>query len=172
VIYCVQYQVLLIEVGCFLSIKSDSELRSILSIPTISAMRGLSNDHDNDFLADTFLRTVWLFQLLVTSPVAIALGVSSLVRLLEVHGPIYDFIASLCTSIFAAGIVFILIVQRKTFENGVSLSLTVKFEALKSALATILWIWCMVDAAVQPTSDWNRRTPRMIAASCSSILLL
>jgi hypothetical protein len=168
----VRYQVRLIELGCFPSVNSNAELRSILFTRTISKMRGLSNDNDNDFLADTFLRTVWLFQLIVTSPIAIALGVSSLVRLLEVHGPIYDFIASLCTSIFAAGIVFILIVQRKTFENGVSLSLTIKFEASKSALATILWVWCMVDAGVQPTSDWNRRTPRLIAASCSSILLL
>lgn len=137
-------------------------------------MRGLHDEDDTDFLADTFLRTAWLFQLIVTGPVAVALGGSAFVRLLEVHGPVYDFVTSLFTALIAAAIVFIIIVQRKTFENGVSIHLTLKFETLKSIFATGLWIWCMIDAGVQPTAigKWNRLGPRMVAASCSSVLLL
>lgn len=135
-------------------------------------MRGLQDDHDADFLATTFLRTIWLFQLVVTSPIAAALGVSAVVRLLEVHGPIYDFVTSLCTALVAAAIVFIVIVQRRTFENGVSILVTLRFEALKSIFATALWVWLMVDAGVQPESYFNLKTPRLIAAACSSVLLL
>lgn len=135
-------------------------------------MRGLpDNDHDS-VLRDTILRTFWLFQLCVSAPVSVALGVSAFVRLVEVHGAVYDFAASLFTSIMAGIIVFIIILQRRTFEQGLPIDLTMKFEEAKSALASSLWIWELVDAGIQPTTRWNRRGPRMAAAGLSALVLL
>ena len=135
-------------------------------------MRGLPDGEHTSLLRDTILRTFWLFQLCVSAPVCAALGVSAFVRLVEVHGAVYDFAASLFTSMMAAVIVFILILQRRTFEQGLSIDLTMKFEEAKSALATSLWIWELVDSGIQPTTMWNRRGPRMAAAGISAIVLL
>lgn len=150
----------------------SSEDDAISQIKDETAMRGLPVDENNTVLRDTVLRTFLLFQLCVSAPVAASLGVSAYVRLVEVHGPVYDFVASLLTSMMAAAIVFILILQRRTFEQGLPIDLTLKFEEAKSALATSLWIWEMVDAGVQPTTMWNRRGPRMAAAGISALVLL
>ncbi|KAK5167674.1 uncharacterized protein LTR77_007373 [Saxophila tyrrhenica] len=135
-------------------------------------MRGLQDSPSTDsLLRDTILRTFWLFQLCVSAPISCALGVSAFVRLVEVHGFIYDFIASLIPSLMAGVIVFILVIQRRMFEHGLSIDLTLKFEAVKSILATSLWIWELVDSGVQPTTVWNQRGPRMVAAGVSAIVL-
>lgn len=153
-------------------ISHSSEDDSISQPKSEAAMRGLPVDENNTVLRDTVLRTFLLFQLCVSAPVAASLGVSAYVRLVEVHGPVYDFVASLLTSMMAAAIVFILILQRKTFDRGLPIDLTLKFEEAKSAMATSLWIWEMVDAGIQPTTMWNRRGPRMAAAGVSALVLL
>ncbi len=135
-------------------------------------MRGLPDNADHSLLRDTVLRTFWLFQLCVAAPISAALGVSAFVRLVEVHGAVYDFVASLITSLMGGVIVFILIIQRRTFEHGLHIDLTLRFEEVKSILATSLWVWEMVDAGIQPTSVWNQRGPRLIAAGASAIVLL
>ena len=135
-------------------------------------MRGLQDEHDHSLLRDTILRTFWLFQLCVAAPIACALGGSAFVRLVEVHGAVYDFVTSLVTSMTAATIVFLLILQRRTFEQGLHIDLTLRFEVVKSVLATSLWIWEMVDSWIQPTTVWNQRGPRMVAAGVSATVLL
>lgn len=136
-------------------------------------MRGLPSDTDHlPHLRNTILRTFYLFQLCVSAPLCIFLGLWAFVRLVEVHRAIYDFAASLFTSLMAGLITFILIVQRRTFEQGVPIELTMQFEEAKSALATSLWIWELVDSGVQPIGMWNRRGPRMAAAGMSAVVVL
>ena len=134
-----------------------------------------SEDHvmytDHQLLGSAFLRTYWLFQAIFATPIAAALAVSTFVRVLDTHGPVYDVATSLCNAILAAGIVFIVLVQRKV---PVDKNLTLAFEIAKSVLATTLWVWLMLDAAIGPQSieDYYKRDTRVGSAAVSSIALL
>jgi hypothetical protein len=74
----------------------------------------------------------------------------------------------------SAGIIFIVYVQRKALVSAYQ---TLICEAVKSVLATALWLWLILDAAFGPwkeggyihDEDVERRVKR---AALSSILLL
>jgi hypothetical protein len=75
----------------------------------------------------------------------------------------------------AAGIIFIVLVQRKIQATNL---LTFQFEIGKSLLATGLWLWLILDSAFGP---WQRRLTidpepekqrRLVRSAFASILLL
>ena len=77
----------------------------------------------------------------------------------------------------AAGIVFIVFVQRKTFASSrqpvqigdfTPEGLSFLFEVAKSVLATAMWIWLLLDSAVGP----NAYHDRVVTAVISGVLLL
>ena len=130
--------------------------------------------HSEHELGHHFLTTFWIFQLVFAAPISAALAISAVVRLLNTHGPLYDFITHLCTSILMAAIVFIILIQRKIGLEETSKNLTWRFELSKSIIATDLWIWLMLDAAFRPQEEYSfyGRSTRVAAASTACILLL
>lgn len=68
------------------------------------------------------------------------------------------------TALMASGIIFVVIVQRKVVSTKL---LTLQFEAIKTVLATGLWIWLMLDSALGRWAE--ERVPR---ATMASILLM
>jgi len=64
----------------------------------------------------------------------------------------------------AAFIIFVVLVQRKVEPTKMQ---TLVFEAVKTVLATGLWIWLLVDSAI---SSWPQR--RIPTAATASILLV
>ena len=74
----------------------------------------------------------------------------------------------------AAGIIFIVIVQRKVSSTDL---LTLQFEVAKSILATGLWLWLMLDSAFGPWKrrqyrDPSREVPRRVARAATAAILL
>lgn len=136
-------------------------------------MRSL-DDMEDRRLGATFLETSWLFQAIFAGPLSAALAISAFVRLLDSHGPVYDFVTHLCTSILLAAIVFIVLIQRKQPVKQRSKALTLKFEVAKSVIATVLWIWLMMDAAFGPESynDYYKRPSRITSASVAAVVLV
>ncbi|CAN9273333.1 unnamed protein product [Alternaria alternata] len=59
----------------------------------------------------------------------------------------YSFFAPSMTAFMAAGIVFIVYVQRKAIATPYQVLM---FEAAKSVLATGLWLWLILDSAFGP----------------------
>ena len=130
------------------------------------------NEHQP--LGRAFLTTIWVFQLVAAGPIFIWLGLAAIFNLFYTFDRAYDFITHLCTSLFAAGIFFIVLVQRKV-GNSVGETLTLRFEIAKSGFATALWVWLMLDAVLGPDDHYgyrNTRQTRIIAAGVSVILLL
>lgn len=125
-------------------------------------------------LSLAFLTTIWVFQLVAAGPIFIWLGLAAIFNLFYTFDRAYDFITHLCTSLFAASIFFIVLVQRKV-DDRVGRRLTLRFEIAKSGFATALWVWLMMDAVFGPEDhygNWEPRQSRVVAAGFSVILLL
>ncbi|KAF2789883.1 hypothetical protein K505DRAFT_365216 [Melanomma pulvis-pyrius CBS 109.77] len=117
-------------------------------------------------LDEQILRTAGLFQALAAFPIAFFLGSCAWFALFDTYsqGYFYYFFADSMTALMAAGIIFVVIVQRKVVATKL---LTLQFEAGKTVLATGLWVWLMLDSAL---GRWSReRVPR---ATMASILLV
>ena len=131
-------------------------------------------EHNNSRqLVPTFMRTVWLFQAIIAGPIFVLLGLLAVFNMFNTYGRLYDFITHLGTSLLAAGIIFIVVVQRTV--GRLEKSLTLRFEVIKSILATALWLWLLLDAIFGPSDHYGYYTPRsrrIAAAAISSILLL
>ena len=132
------------------------------------------NNPPTQNLGSTFLQTYWLFQAIFAGPISAALAISAFVRLLDTHGPIYDFVTQVCNAILAGAIVFIVLVQQRMPASRVSKALTLKFEIAKSVLATALWVWLMLDAGFGPENeyDYYKRGPRLGSSAVASIVLV
>ncbi|KUJ12765.1 uncharacterized protein LY89DRAFT_687722 [Mollisia scopiformis] len=118
-------------------------------------------------------RTTGLFQALVALPTMFFMGEVSMVALFQSRIPIYDFIASTFNALFAAGIIFIVFVQRNV---TMSKTITVYFEEAKSGLATAVWLWLLLDTICGPEHHYwyyysGPRGARIIRAAISIILL-
>ena len=128
----------------------------------------------NQSLTQAFLTTIWIFQLIAAGPIFVWLGLAVIFNLFYTFDRAYDFITHLCTSLLAAGILFIVLVQRKLGDSS-SLPLTLKFEMAKSVCATALWVWLMLDAIFGPEDHYGyrqgRRT-RITASAISCVLVL
>ena len=133
-----------------------------------------SNNPSAPNLGSTFLQTYWLFQAIFAGPISAALAISGFVRLLNTHGPIYDFVTQVCNAMLAGAIVFIVLIQQRMPANRVSKALTLKLEIAKSMLATGLWVWLMLDAGFGPENeyDYYKRGPRLGSSAVASIVLV
>jgi hypothetical protein len=133
-----------------------------------------ADERNAQHLGATFLQTYWLFQAIFSGPISAALAISAFVRLLNTHGPIYDFVTQVCNAILSGAIVFIVLIQQRLPAHQNSKPLTLRFEVAKSALATALWVWLMCDSAFGPQNeyDYYKRKPRVVSASVASIVLL
>lgn len=126
-------------------------------------------------LGQTCLRTAWLFQALSAAPVLLFLGTEAFTHFLSSIEAIYDFVMSLLTSLMAAGIIFVVLVQRQLRGSAAaSKHLTLKFESAKAVLATGLWVWMMLDVGFNPLNNYRffDRGLRLQATGFASILLL
>lgn len=128
-------------------------------------------------LSRAILTTVWIFQLVVAGPIFIWLGLLALLNLYYTFDRVYDFVAHLCTFLLAAGIFFIVLVQRKLADDAVAkrLQLTIRFEVAKAVLATALWVWLIMDAIFGPEDRYGyygMRGARIVASAISAVLLL
>ena len=85
----------------------------------------------------------------------------------------YFHSASMFISLFAAGIIFAVWIQR-TVQT--SRKVTLYFEGAKSAFATAIWLWLILDAAFGPGINRYRgqrpRKPMVLRAAISVIVLL
>jgi len=89
-----------------------------------------------------FLSKTWIFQAILAGPTFIVLGMCAMIAVWDTtYWSIYDFVTFTFTSIMAAGIIFLVLVQRQLTTAGKLW--TFRFEVAKSALATALWIWLM-----------------------------
>lgn len=76
-------------------------------------------------------------------------------------------------SLFAAGIIFAVWIQRSI---RISRKIALYFESAKSAFATAIWLWLILDAAFGPGIHRYRgngpRKPMVLRAAISVIVLL
>ncbi|CZS99903.1 uncharacterized protein RAG0_08173 [Rhynchosporium agropyri] len=123
-------------------------------------------------LGQQMVRSIGLFQALVAIPALFILGEWALYSLFTYNVLIYDFIASICNTIFAAGILFIVLVQRKVDTTPL---VTLYLELAKSGFATASWLWLLLDTAFGPnrySSEEPARGPRIARVIISIIVLL
>jgi len=83
-------------------------------------------------------------------PVTTILG---LICFVELFGPsllFYDFFRDAINALLAAGIMFLAIIQLRAHLDNVD---TFRFELGKSLIATILWLWLVLDSAFGPWQD-------------------
>lgn len=72
-------------------------------------------------------------------------------------------------AIFAGGIIFIVLMQRKL---GISNKyLTTTFEVGKSMLGTVMWVWLMLDSAFYKPGDYYDPPNRLSRAALAFIVL-
>ena len=136
----------------------------------------MENNRRDQVINRAFLTTAWTFQLVAAGPIFVWLGLVAISNLFYTFDPVVDFITHLFTSVFAAGIFFIVLVQRKLRkEDALNMSLTLRFEVAKLALATALWVWLMMDALFGPADHYgyyHGRKTRIIASAVSVLLIL
>ncbi|KAH7082024.1 hypothetical protein FB567DRAFT_605233 [Paraphoma chrysanthemicola] len=93
------------------------------------------------------LRGFGIFQALAALPTMVILGFFAYNQLFYPWEDYYYFFTSSITALMAAGIIFIVYVQRKAVVTSYQ---TLLFEGLKSILATGLWFWLIIDSAFGP----------------------
>ncbi|KAF2872246.1 hypothetical protein BDV95DRAFT_379121 [Massariosphaeria phaeospora] len=103
-------------------------------------------------LGRQMLRSAGIFQAAAALPVTLCLGFFAFVSLFEAYNiNFYDFFSCSITALMAAGIMFVVVVQRKSTETNYRAFI---FESVKSGLATGLWLWLMLDSGYGP---WRHR---------------
>ncbi|KAF2430171.1 hypothetical protein EJ08DRAFT_254222 [Tothia fuscella] len=135
-----------------------------------------SSTTDNNF-GPLALRTAWLFQALAAAPTLLFLGAFAYFCVFGYGDEywLYDFIASFLNTFFSAGIVFVVLIQRKI--HNPSNELTLYFEATKSVLATVMWVWLVLDRAFGPWARYGYggepdRMPSVVRSAICSVILL
>jgi len=108
-------------------------------------------------LGKQMLKTASLFQIGVALPVTIILGLICFVDLFggTRYSDFYEFYRNAINALLAAGIIFLAVINIRVPLSNVH---TVWFEFGKSALATILWLWLVLDAFFGP---WQYKYPWM-----------
>ncbi|KAH8653348.1 hypothetical protein BX600DRAFT_470624 [Xylariales sp. PMI_506] len=136
-----------------------------------------NNSNDNSAgnpprtLGEEFLRTLWIFQGIAALPIFLILGFLAVVNLFSTYERLYDFITHFTCTILSAGILYIVYVQR--ILPTTTRLLTLRFEVTKSALASVLWLWLLLDAIFGPKGLYYRydRKARIQVAIISVVLL-
>ncbi|KAF2191583.1 hypothetical protein K469DRAFT_720635 [Zopfia rhizophila CBS 207.26] len=124
------------------------------------------------------LRTVAIFQAFCALPITFFLGLRVFCELFFVSMSFYNFFTYSISSLMAACIIYIVLVQRKLLPQDTD-RMAFPFEIGKSVLATSLWLWLILDAAFGPWQngrDGERLEEevrmRIARAAIASILLL
>jgi len=126
-------------------------------------------------IGDELLRATWFFQAGCALPTLFVLGVMAFVELFEPRISLYDFITDLSNALFAAAIIFLVIVQRRI---PLSFLDQLRFEAGKAFFASAMWLWLFLDALLahkerdrgNPYYEDERRR-RVTRAAIASVLL-
>ncbi|KAK5153491.1 hypothetical protein LTS14_007662 [Recurvomyces mirabilis] len=105
--------------------------------------------------ASLCLRTIWLFQAIVASPIFVILGIQAIINMFHTYTTLYEFITHLCTSLLAGTIIFLVLVQRKMPASKTTTMQTLNFEAGKALCAELLWLWLLLDAIFGPESHYG-----------------
>ncbi|KAK3330452.1 hypothetical protein B0H66DRAFT_62793 [Apodospora peruviana] len=131
----------------------------------------------NAHLGRIFLTRAWIFQAIIASPAMIIYGGVAFFAVFDgSYYTIYDFVMYLCESILAAGIIFIVLIQRQlkpaSLRSESGKRLTVYFEAAKALLATALWLWALIDAVLTRDNYYHRSERRIAAAGIAFIVLV
>ncbi|CAG8980416.1 hypothetical protein HYALB_00003981 [Hymenoscyphus albidus] len=121
---------------------------------------------------ERIFRTLCLFQAIVAFPTILFLGTWVWEEIMEYgYTGIYNFIKHLALSFFAAGILFIIIVQR---YNPFTPLITLRFEIAKSTLAGATWLWLLLDSIfgkAPPYYYFNRRA-NIVKCAISVLVLI
>ncbi|KAK4218809.1 hypothetical protein QBC37DRAFT_411591 [Rhypophila decipiens] len=134
-------------------------------------------------LGTVLLTRIWLFQVLISTPIALILGTCSFATLYDGYTSyVYEFCKYLGNTILAMGIIFIVLVQRKLVTGGstfLSSATGRKFtfwcETVKAVLATGLWGWILLDAIFHDRNFWDRYPQwytRRIICCCIAFIVL
>ncbi|KAK4901470.1 hypothetical protein LTR49_027232, partial [Elasticomyces elasticus] len=108
-------------------------------------------------------------------PIFVYLGMLAIFNMFHTFNTLYEFFTHLITAFLAAGIIFIVVVQRTLPPAETAKNLTLRFEVSKSILATALWLWLMFDAVFGPRDHSGYYMPwsqRITVAAISSVLPL
>ncbi|KAF1957782.1 hypothetical protein CC80DRAFT_546844 [Byssothecium circinans] len=113
----------------------------------------MSDSQQRRPLGQQMLRGIGIFQVIVAFPAMCILGYFALDQLFWPQLRYYYFFMDLMTAFIAAGIVFIVYVQRKAIVTTYQ---TLLFETSKTLFATALWLWLILDSAFGPwQNDWD-----------------
>ncbi|KAH8589958.1 hypothetical protein B0O99DRAFT_522143 [Bisporella sp. PMI_857] len=120
------------------------------------------------------VRTAGIFQLLVAVPTMLTFGYTLFDGLFYYWSiRIYPFLTATFNAFMAAAIVFIILIQR---QASITKRITFYFEAAKSAFATAVWLWLLLDSIFGPLPKYGygppSRTPRIVRAAVSVVTLL
>ncbi|KAI0147548.1 hypothetical protein GGR57DRAFT_255509 [Xylariaceae sp. FL1272] len=126
------------------------------------------------------LITLGLFQAIIAFPVVLFLGGCAFYWLYDdyysrYYGRFYYFFSDFINALLGAGIIFIVLVQRKTRLDRVR---TLLFESTKSILATAMWLWLLFDTLFGPWQNGLRDDTRerakanRLARTGTAILIL
>jgi hypothetical protein len=126
-------------------------------------------DQQNN-LSTVVLRTVWIFQFVAALPVFLFRGGSAFFVLWGAGESMYDFVTDFVWTILSGGVLFSILHQRKL--TNASWLLTLRFETARSLLASILWVWLMLDAIFLRRNSWRGPEYGFVLAAISSSLLV
>ncbi|PQE07948.1 hypothetical protein CJF32_00003073 [Rutstroemia sp. NJR-2017a WRK4] len=113
--------------------------------------------HPPRSLGQNMVRVAGIFQGLIALPIMLCMGWSVFEYLYDTYytWTLYYFIKYLFNALFAAVILFVLIVQRWGPQAAITKSANVWFEIMKSGAATAIWIWLVA----KPTSQTHNINP-------------
>jgi len=125
-------------------------------------------------LAYLFLRTLWIFQALAAIPILVLLGLGAVTQFFDTFETVYNLIRSLLVALMASAIIFIVLIQHSLSTEYTSRHLTMISEMAKSALATGMWLWLMLDSVLNNTNNYRffDRSVRMQASGFVAVVLL
>ncbi|KFY75887.1 hypothetical protein V498_09859 [Pseudogymnoascus sp. VKM F-4517 (FW-2822)] len=137
----------------------------------------LMNPPSTATMTNQILRAAGLFQALLTTPIALTLGFLAFVELWDNYETIYRFLTYTVNGLLAAIILFILLIQ----DRMPTLSANISFilEIAKSLLATLMWLWLLLDSALadhghryrEPSNDKFLRVVRAFIAGFALLVL-
>ncbi|PQE26480.1 hypothetical protein CJF30_00001226 [Rutstroemia sp. NJR-2017a BBW] len=104
--------------------------------------------HPPRSLGQNMVRVAGIFQGLIALPIMLCMGWS-----------VFEYLKYLFNALFAAAILFILIVQRWGPQAAITKSANVWFEIVKSGAATAIWIWLVAVRSHFPSTFPSLRLP-------------
>ncbi|KAF2709412.1 hypothetical protein K504DRAFT_502140 [Pleomassaria siparia CBS 279.74] len=115
-------------------------------------------------LSEHFFHILGAFQWLVALPFMFRFGTGAWSDLFGAWRGFYYFIVDFMTTLMASGIFFTALLQRGAVDTKLR---TLVFEAIKTTLATGMWIWLIADSASSPST-----AERISRAAAATVLLV